>query len=55
VGRETASTKNKNTDGYIYIDEYETKLIKSLIRQYYYGIQAKKELYYKMVEFGELK
>ena len=42
----------KNTDGYVYVDKHETKLVKTLIGQYYYGIQAKKELYYKMIELG---
>lgn len=41
--------KIKNTDD---IDSQEVKLVKILIRQYYYGIQAKKELYYKMIELG---
>ncbi len=32
----------------------EDKVIVLLMGQYYYGIQAKKELYYKLVELGEI-
>jgi hypothetical protein len=32
--------------------EMEDKIVVILIGQYYYGIPAKKELYYKMIEFG---
>ena len=44
----------KNTDGYIYVDKHETNLVKTLLGQYYYGIDAKRELYYKMIELGVL-
>ena len=50
--REQRPERVKTEDGFIYIDEHETRLVKTLISQYYYGMSAKKELYYKMVELG---
>ena len=36
------------------ITEEKDKVIELLMNQYYYGMEAKKELYYKLIEYGVL-
>ena len=38
--------------GYIYVDSHDAKVVNLLLNQYHYGISAKKDLYYKMIELG---
>jgi hypothetical protein len=42
----------KNRDGYIHTDSEPVVVVKRLMGQFYYGIEAKKELYYKLIEYG---
>jgi hypothetical protein len=48
----------KNQWGYLVaniIPNSEEHSIHLLLQQYYYGIEAKKELYYKLIELGVIK
>lgn len=57
--KEREEVRNSLTDGDYNlrlnpITEEKDKVIELLIGQYYYGMEAKKELYYKLVEYGVL-
>ena len=55
--KEREEIENNSTDKDYFlkinpITDEKDEVIQLLISQYYYGIQAKKELYYKLMEFG---